>query len=1513
MCEGHGEWRCEGPCEGPATGRRLNPDLGNAWVATLPWSLAHPDSRWRRHSGLRPQGWRGQLGRDVMPSIVMSPAPGARLVGHVGDTFTFSIRADDGIHPDRGWRARLRTTLGRGRAWRAEIVRAHTARVPPFGAAWHDVPMTWNGAGWSRDLVLTEVGYSLAKPYLVDAHGYLHWPEGPDAGVGVHPDRCRSANLVYCAFTRLFGETRGARHWLPDAGEAAIRALEERGFAVLPPSGTFRDLARQLPFVVGRLGCRILHLLPVHPAPTVHARMGRMGSPYAALDLTAVDPALVEFDRRSNGVDQFRELTREAHRLGARVFLDLVINHTGWGSRLFEEHPEFFRRKPDGTFVSPGAWGVVWEDLVELEQRDVALWDLMAEALLTWCRRGVDGFRCDAGYQIPVRVWQYITARVRASFPDTVFLLEGLGGSWEATERLLTEGGLQWAYSELFQNYSGEDVQRYLDYALEQSGRVGTYVHYSETHDNDRLAVRGRAWSLLRNRLCALASVNGGFGFTCGVEWLAPEKIRVHQRTGLAWDQPENLVGELSALNRLLADHPAFFAGATVRRISPPGSPVLALFRCSPDGQWPLLVLVNTQVDQVAAVTFEATALPDGVPWFHDLLGQAPPSFAASEKGIVVGLDPGAAYCLAPGPGPEPGYGDRWRDASARAAWAIQQATVLLPAERLAPRPDRSALAGLVGKDPALWLAALSTVAARLGPDRGALLDWAEVGRIAEAGEAFPNAVVWSADDALRVTLVPPGWWLVIWNGSGFRARLESEGDDTPEWVEGVPVADGHVAALAPRHPEASVAARLVLERYAGDPVQVEAGLRFLSDRPAITAAADLEGLALLTNGRGGMSRLRIDLGAIRSKYDCALGANLHPSVPVDRHVFVKRVRAWLNADGFLSALDGHNLIRFTAGPPARWAFRANAGDGRHVGLTLDSAMMDERNTTVLRFTRDAGDIPLEVRLTLRVDVEDRSFHAETRRNPGAEHHFQEHCRPLTGATGFDFRPAADRVLRATVNRGAYHDQPEWCEGVSHPFEAGRGQQGCGDAYSPGWFEIPLAPGEDVALILDAEPDAPDPGAVLGPFRAGGNPGGGMAGREPATGEGEDGWETALRRACAAYVVRRGTGRTVVAGYPWFLDWGRDTLIAARGLLVGGWRAEVIEILETFGRFEDRGTLPNAIHGDNASNRDTSDAPLWYAVVVEEASAGELEAVPGRQVAPGGPTFVDGVRRLVEGYLAGTPNGIRVDPESALVWSPSHFTWMDTNHPACTPREGYPVEIQALWIRALRFLRRVDPDRAGRWGELAERAEAHWHRYFWLEEQGWFSDVLLAPKGAPAREATPDTALRCNMLLPVSFGLVRGAPARRTVMAALRHLLVPGAVRSLAPLPVSPPLPLRGPHGHLLSDPERPYRGRYEGDEDTSRKPAYHNGTAWTWFLPILAEALVEAWDRQPAAVRAARAILGSSDRLLHEGCAGHLPEIVDGDAPHTPRGCDAQAWSVTEALRVWRILRECEDGSGTA
>src|SRR5262249_46148284 len=378
--------------------------------------------------------------------------------------------------------------------------------------------------------------------------------------------------------------------------------LDNAGYTVIPPSGKLRDLGKALPHIFETLGCRILHLLPVNPTPTTYARFGRYGSPYAALDLTAIDPALVVFDKRTTGIDQFRELTYATHLQGGRVFMDIVINYTGLGSTLQVNQPEWSLRENDGRFASPGAWGVTWEDLVELRHVNVELWDELAEILLTWCRRGVDGFRCDAGYKVPVSAWQYIIARVQLEYPETIFLLEGLGGAWEATEGLLTEGGMQWAYSELFQNYSGAEVAGYLDHFLRQTPRVGLLVHYSETHDNERLARRGRIWSLLRNRLCALTSIAGGFGFTCGVEWLAEEKIRVHDQTSMNWNNPDNILAELVRLNQLLADHPCFFDGARLVRLSPVDSLIYALLRESEEGLDQVLVLINTSVEKSATL-----------------------------------------------------------------------------------------------------------------------------------------------------------------------------------------------------------------------------------------------------------------------------------------------------------------------------------------------------------------------------------------------------------------------------------------------------------------------------------------------------------------------------------------------------------------------------------------------------------------------------------------------------------------------------------------------------------------------------------------------------------------------------------------------------------------------------------------------------------------------------------------------------------------------------------------------
>lgn len=1414
------------------------------------------------------------------------------MVRFVGDTVCFRLVDAGNPGTRRGWQARLRTNLGRAAVVRQEIIAAHAGGAAGAGGSWQDLPMQKTPDGWQIQLPLAETGYFKAKAYLLDPQGWQHWTGGGDAGICVHPNFARTANTIYCAFTRLFGGTKEQATTRDDLLEAQLKTIEARGYATLPPSGKLRDLTRQLPHIVQRLGCRIIHLLPIHPTPVTYARFGRMGSPYAALDLTAVDPALVEFDKRTTGIDQFCELTHAAHALGARVFIDIVINHTGWGSMLQENRPEFFLKNASGEFASPGAWGTVWEDLVELEQHSVELWDIIADSLLVWCRRGTDGFRCDAGYKIPVPAWQYIIARVQDEFPETIFLLEGLGGSWEATENLLTDGGMQWAYSELFQNYSGRDVANYVDYSSRQSERAGLYVHYSETHDNSRLAEHGRLWSLMRNRLCALASPSGGFGFTCGVEWLAAEKIRVHGVTGLNWGGADNIVAELSRLNQILADHPCFFDGAKLTRLSSVDSAVYALLRESAEGLDSVLVLVNTDVNAVHSVTLSLAGLKGRLDTLNrDLLGQALSPCKIGPAEITFTLAPGACHCLASSPAPAGLSGDHYRQLRSRAAWAMAALHQVVPIE-LAADLDWRWLADQVEQSPLNFLAAASRLAAMGAP--GSLKDLLAVG----AAPQYPQVISWTILDLNRITVIPPGHWLLIEDAGHFRATLAPDGQ--ARHVQSIAAGARHVACFPPQTTPGD--AQLILHRHAAGAEPLQAVIRFLAAEPEF-AKPDVktlgEDLVLLTNGIGGMARLGVDLGHIRSKYDCALGANLNPQVPVDRHVFVKRLRVWVNADGFISPLNLQNLAGFEAGPPIAWHFVAQAGNGRTVEIDLRAEMVQGRNTTVFRFHRPSEikasgrQLPAgaDVRLTVRLDIEDRNFHSETRRNAGADYHFSSNTRPLEGRPGFAFTPAADRQLRVVASSGEYHPQPEWCENIPHPVEQTRGQTGSGDAYSPGWFELPLHKGAEVTLIVTAELD--ETAAEAG-------------GKTPllwVKQNGED-WGGHLRRAAQAYVVRRDEGKTVIAGYPWFLDWGRDSLICARGLYAAGLHEEVKQLLLTFARFEDRGTLPNTIHGNDVSNRDTSDAPLWFGMVCEmlaEADAGFYQTSVDAKKR----TVADVLQSIASFYLEGTPNGIHADRDSGLIWSPSHFTWMDTNFPAGTPREGYPVEIQALWIRLLRQVERICPAAdQKKWRELADRALNSFEKVFWLEEQGWFADVLMGGPRVIARDATVSDTLRSNCLFAVSLGLVKGERAKRCVAAAQKYLVVPGALRTAAPLRVKTPLPIYGNDGRLLNDPGYPYWPRYEGDEDTRRKPAYHNGTAWTWTFPVFCEALAAAWDFAPEAVAAAKAYLGSAEAILAGGCIGQLPEILDGDIPHTQRGCDAQAWGVTESLRVWELLK---------
>ena len=466
--------------------------------------------------------------------------------------------------------------------------------------------------------------------------------------------------------------------------------------------------------------------------------------------------------------------------------------------------------------------------------------------------------------------------------------------------------------------------------------------------------------------------------------------------------------------------------------------------------------------------------------------------------------------------------------------------------------------------------------------------------------------------------------------------------------------------------------------------------------------------------------------------------------------------------------------------------------------------------------------------------------------------------------SGFIFQPYdGNERLEFAIANGEFHHEPQWTYCVPHPEEAARGQEPCGDLFSPGWISCDFASvGDESVLSADyVTSNAQRPSSLTADAR-----------RATRDVHAVMSLPDALRDALRLFIVRRDDVKTVIAGYPWFLDWGRDTFIFLRGAIAAGFAKEAKDIVIAFARFEENGTLPNIVYGDTAGNRDTTDAQLWFLVAVRD-----LCAKLGRKKflstdCGGGRTLADVVESIAANYVKGTPNGIRVDTDSGLVWSPSHFTWMDTNYPACTPRIGYPVEIQALWIAALRFL-------GGRWTALADRAEASLVRHF--ANGSGLADCLDAPNGEPAAQAVRDDAVRPNQLFVPSLIPAFDNRHSTAIVRTCEQLVVPGGVRSLAA-------------GHPL------YKGTYAGDEDTARKPAYHNGTVWAWPFPLYAEAAVTAGVLTP---EQGLSLLASAVENLNAGCVCHLSEIADGDAPHAQKGCRAQAWSASELLRVWLAL----------
>ncbi|HUB06435.1 MAG TPA: amylo-alpha-1,6-glucosidase [Myxococcales bacterium] len=621
----------------------------------------------------------------------------------------------------------------------------------------------------------------------------------------------------------------------------------------------------------------------------------------------------------------------------------------------------------------------------------------------------------------------------------------------------------------------------------------------------------------------------------------------------------------------------------------------------------------------------------------------------------------------------------------------------------------------------------------------------------------------------------------------------------------------------------------------------------------------------LEADGLGGFASGTVS-GVRTRRYHALLLAATTP--PSGRTVLVNGVEAWIETAGGAVPLstqryvpdvihpDGVSRLRgFTSEPWPAWTYRV---DGCDVTQELFVARGTARVVLSWKATGAGGRLPLRVRPLLS----GRDFHSLHHENAG----FSFAAAEAPGG-GVAWRPYGGLPGVVARGNGRYRHAPDWYRRFQYDRERERGLDFEEDLASPGVFEWDLDGG---AAWLSFEVAGAGPGDL------------------PALRDRERARRASLGgpqgRAVEAYLVRRGEGTTIIAGYPWFGDWGRDTFIALRGLCLAQRRlTEAREILVEWSRHVSDGMLPNRFpDSGEAPEYNSVDAALWFVVAVHETFAAAAEA--GQPLGDrDARALLDAVEAILDGHVRGTRAGIHVDRDGLLAAGTRHtqLTWMDACYEGrpVTPRAGKAVEVQALWLNALWLQARTAP----RWRAPFEAGRKAFLQRFWNEQRGCLFDVV----DAEGRAGSCDATLRPNQIFAVGglpLQLVTDDRARRIVEAVEARLWTPLGLRSLDP-----------------DDPD--YLGRYQGTL-RERDEAYHQGTAWVW----LAGPFIEAWLRvhgSAAKEDARRRFLAPLIGQLEHGGMGHLPEIADGDPPHAPRGCPFQAWSLGELLRVRAMLED--------
>ena len=629
----------------------------------------------------------------------------------------------------------------------------------------------------------------------------------------------------------------------------------------------------------------------------------------------------------------------------------------------------------------------------------------------------------------------------------------------------------------------------------------------------------------------------------------------------------------------------------------------------------------------------------------------------------------------------------------------------------------------------------------------------------------------------------------------------------------------------------------------------------------------------LEADGLGGFASGTVG-GARTRRYHALLLAATTP--PTGRYTLVNGCDCWIERQGRrfplstqcytpgVTSPDGERRLEtFSPTPWPSWLIRLE--DDTEVEQQLFVPRGSARVILSWRLRTPAPG----VRLVVRPFLSGRDYHALHHENPG----FQFDARRDGDAVTWHPYDGVPGVLARS--NGLYTQDPQWYRGFLYTEERERGQDFVEDLASPGTFTWDLSGGEAL-WSLEA---APGTGAGARPALPSE-----VAQLRATERRRREAFPSALHRAADAYLVGRGAGMTIVAGYPWFTDWGRDTFIALRGLCLAGARLnDARGILLQWVDAVSEGMLPNRFpdRGDEPEFN-AVDASLWYVVAVHEYFAAVATA-DGHVPESEHRTLDQAVQRILTGYANGTRYGIRADRDGLLAAGQPgvQLTWMDAKVGdwVVTPRIGKPVEVQALWLNALR----IGAAGSARWGALLERGTASFAARFWNPGGGYLHDVV----DVDHMPGTTDATFRPNQIFAVGglpFPVLNGTQARQVVDAVEQRLLTPLGLRSLAPG-------------------ERGYTARYEGDV-VSRDSAYHQGTVWPWLLGAFVEAWVRVRGDTVAAKRNARQrFLEPLLAHLHEAGLGHVSEIADAEAPHRPRGCPFQAWSVGEALRLDQVV----------